>query len=47
MQVPKEIGRGAIRLTLGRENSEAEIDDAAKMIITAYEEKGRALKNGI
>lgn len=38
MQVPKEIGRGAIRLTLGRENTEAEIDAAAKMIIAAYNE---------
>jgi cysteine desulfurase len=36
MQVPEEIGRGAIRLTLGRGNSEAEIDAAAKMIIAAY-----------
>ena len=37
MQVPKEIGRGAIRLTLGRGNTEAEIDEAAKMIIAAYD----------
>ncbi len=36
MQVPKEIGRGAIRLTLGRENTEAEIEAAAQMIIAAY-----------
>ncbi len=36
MQVPEEIGRGAIRLTLGRGNSEVEIDAAAKMIIAAY-----------
>ncbi len=36
MQVPKEVGRGAIRLTLGRENTEAEIETAAQMIIAAY-----------
>ncbi len=36
MQVPEEIGRGAIRLTLGRENTQEEIDTAAKMIIAAY-----------
>ena len=36
MQVPEEIGRSAIRLTLGRGNTEAEIDETAKMIITAY-----------
>ena len=36
MQVPEEIGRCAIRLTLGRGNTEAEIDETAKMIITAY-----------
>jgi cysteine desulfurase len=35
MQVPEEIGRGAIRLTLGRKNTEEEIDAAARMIITA------------
>ena len=38
MQVPKEIGRGAIRLTLGRGNTEAEIDEAARMITAAYDE---------
>ena len=38
MQVSKETGRGAVRLTLGRENSEAEIDAAARMIIAAYNE---------
>jgi len=38
MQVPKEIGRGAIRLTLGRENTEVEIDTAAKMIMAAYKD---------
>lgn len=36
MQVPEEIGRGAIRLTLGRANTEAEINAAAKMLIAAY-----------
>ena len=36
MQVPEEIGRSAIRLTLGRGNTEAEVDETAKMIITAY-----------
>lgn len=37
MQVTEEIGRGAVRLTLGRENTEAEIDTAAKMMIEAYQ----------
>lgn len=36
MQTPEEVARGAIRLTLGRANTEAEIDQAAKMIIAAY-----------
>jgi cysteine desulfurase len=36
MKVTEEIGRGAVRLTLGRENTEADIDAAAKMIIDAY-----------
>ncbi|MDY6838262.1 MAG: cysteine desulfurase family protein [Thermodesulfobacteriota bacterium] len=36
MQIPEEIGRGAIRLTLGRENTEAEIETAAEMIVQAY-----------
>ena len=36
MKVTEELGRGAVRLTLGRENTEAEIDTAAKMIIHAY-----------
>jgi len=39
MQVPEKIGRGAIRLTLGRENTEAQIDKAAKMIIAAYNQR--------
>jgi cysteine desulfurase len=36
MGVPEEIGRGAIRLTLGRDNTEAEIEAAAEMMILAY-----------
>jgi len=36
MQTPEEVARGAIRLTLGRKNTEAEIDQAADMIIRAY-----------
>lgn len=36
MQTPEEVARGAIRLTLGRKNTEAEIDQAAEMIIRAY-----------
>lgn len=36
MQVPEEIGRGAIRLTLGRGNTDEEIEKAARMIIAAY-----------
>ena len=36
MGVSKEMGRGAIRLTLGRENTEEQIDKAAELIVTAY-----------
>jgi cysteine desulfurase len=36
MQTLEDVARGAIRLTLGRGNTEEEIDRAAKMIITAY-----------
>jgi len=36
MQTPEELARGAIRLTLGRRNTEAEIEKAADMIIRAY-----------
>jgi cysteine desulfurase len=36
MGISKEIGRGAIRLTLGRENTETEIETAARMIVSAY-----------
>lgn len=36
MRIPEEIGRGAIRLTLGRGNTEAEIEKAAGLIIAAY-----------
>ena len=38
MGVTKEIGRGALRLTLGWENTEAEIHSAAQMIIGAYKD---------
>ena len=36
MNVPKEVGRGAVRLTLGEENTTADIDTAAEMILSAY-----------
>lgn len=36
MGISKEIGRCAIRLTLGRENTEEEIDRAAQMIVAVY-----------
>ncbi len=36
MQVQEEIGRGAIRLTLGRTNTQAEIETAARMIVETY-----------
>jgi len=36
MKVTEEVGRGAVRLTLGRQNTEAEIETAAKMIVRAY-----------
>lgn len=36
MQTPEGIARGAIRLTLGRKNTDADIDQAAEMIIQAY-----------
>ena len=36
MGVDKEIGRGAVRLTLGRENKQTQIDQAAEMITQAY-----------
>ncbi len=38
MNVPKEIGRGALRLTLGRENTRQDIDRAAELILSAYAE---------
>jgi cysteine sulfinate desulfinase/cysteine desulfurase-like protein len=38
MQTPEGTARGAIRLTLGRKNTEAEIGQAAEMIIGAYNE---------
>jgi cysteine desulfurase len=36
MKVTKDIGRSAVRLTLGRQNTAAEMDTAAKMIVDAY-----------
>jgi cysteine desulfurase len=36
MQTSEEVARGAIRLTLGRANTEAEIEQAGEMIIEAY-----------
>jgi cysteine sulfinate desulfinase/cysteine desulfurase-like protein len=36
MGISKAIGRGAIRLTLGRKNTEEEIRKAAKSLIAAY-----------
>ena len=36
MGISKEMGRGAIRFTLGRENTEAEIDKAAELIVAAH-----------
>jgi cysteine desulfurase len=36
MEVPEDIGRGAVRLTLGRRNTEEEIHAAARMIVEAY-----------
>jgi len=36
MEVPEDIGRGAVRLTLGRGNTEEEVHTAAEMIVEAY-----------
>ena len=36
MDIPKEIGLGTIRLTLGRQNTKEHIDAAAEMIVAAY-----------
>lgn len=36
MGIPKDIGRGAIRLTLGRKNTAEEIREAARLLIAAY-----------
>jgi cysteine desulfurase len=38
MNVPKDIGRGALRLTLGRENTREDVDRAAELILSAYAE---------
>jgi len=44
MNVPKEVGLGAIRLTLGRETSQAEIDRAAQLIIAKIRAKRKETK---
>jgi cysteine desulfurase len=36
MGISKDIGRGAVRLTLGRNNTEEHINKAAKLIVDAY-----------
>jgi cysteine desulfurase len=36
MKTPENVARGALRLTLGRDNTEEEIDQAAQLIIGAY-----------
>ncbi|MBW2036647.1 MAG: cysteine desulfurase [Deltaproteobacteria bacterium] len=36
MQVPEKIGRSAVRFSIGRSNTEEEIDTAARMIVDAY-----------
>lgn len=38
MGVSKEAGRGAIRLTLGRQNTEADIETAGRRLIAAYKQ---------
>jgi cysteine desulfurase len=35
MRVPPEIGRGALRLTVGRFTTEAEVDQAAEVLVRA------------
>lgn len=42
MNVPEEIGRGAVRLTLGRENTAEAVDTAAGMLISAYTRLARS-----
>lgn len=41
MDVSKEVGMGALRLTVGRYNTEEEIDEAARMIIDRVKELER------
>nr|HID58679.1 cysteine desulfurase [Desulfobacterales bacterium] len=36
MNVPREVGEGAVRLTLGRENTRTQIETAAEQLISAY-----------
>jgi len=43
MGISKEIGRGAIRLTLGRQNTEEEIHKAAQLIVAAYKKLTRSI----
>lgn len=38
MGISKEVGRSAIRLTLGHENTEADIEAGASMIVAAYKD---------
>jgi cysteine desulfurase len=38
MGISKDIGRGAIRLTLGQQNTEKEIEEAAQLIVSAYQD---------
>jgi cysteine desulfurase len=40
MKTPEDVARGALRLTLGRKNTDEEIDLAAGMIIAAYNRLG-------
>jgi len=42
MQIPQDVGRGAVRLTLGKKNTEAQIEEAATLLIKAH----RALRTG-
>jgi cysteine desulfurase len=36
MNISESVGRGAVRLTLGRENTESDIRKAATLLIKAY-----------
>jgi cysteine sulfinate desulfinase/cysteine desulfurase-like protein len=35
MRVPAEIGKGAVRLSVGRFTTEAEVDQAAELLVRA------------